>query len=45
MENGEYVLGVFLEFTNAFDTVDHNILLQKMEFIVILGTALDWMRS
>ena len=29
MENGEYVLGVFLDFSNAFDTVDQNILMHS----------------
>ena len=32
MENGEYVLVVFLDFGKAFHTVDHNILMQKNEF-------------
>ena len=34
MENSEYVSGVLLDFSKAFDKVDHNILLKK-EFIDI----------
>ena len=35
IENGEYVLGFFLDFSKAFDTVDHNILMHKIKFIGI----------
>ena len=30
LENGELVIGVFLYFSKAFDTVNHDVLLQKI---------------
>ena len=39
-EKGEYTLGVFIDLSKAFDTVDHRILLKKFEYYGLNGTSL-----
>ena len=31
-EKGEYILGVFIDLSEAFDTVDHQILIKKLQY-------------
>ena len=45
LEEKNYVAGVFLDLSKAFDSLDHDILLQKLEMIGIRGVPLDLFKS
>jgi hypothetical protein len=45
IDDGKYSIGIFLDFSKAFDTVDHEILFSKLDRYGIRGLALQWIKS
>ena len=44
-EKNEFTLGVFVDLSKAFDTVDHQILFKKLEYYGIVGNNLRWFEN
>ena len=45
IDNREITCGLFLDFSKAFDTVNHEILLSKLYKYGIRGTPLEWFKD
>ena len=45
MKQGKYTVGIFLDLSKAFDTLEHSILLKKLNKYGVRGTSFDWFSS
>ena len=45
LDNRKFGCGIFIDLQKAFDTVNHDILLTKLDHYGIRGTVFDWFKS
>ena len=45
MDNKEIPINIYLDLSKAFDTLDHSILIDKLEFYGVKGVTLDLLKN
>ena len=45
MDNKEIHINIYLDLSKAFDTLDHSILIDELEFYCVKGVALDLLKN
>ena len=45
IDDGKFAIGIFIDLSKAFHMLNHDILINKLEYHGVRGVALDWFRS